>query len=134
MANVSVERFRKLTQALKDEVFALAIAELNDSAEDLARIMRSVVAFEEGDLRESIKVIPDKAKATVVRVVAGSGKTMVRSGAKGRPYNYARAVEFGTVDTRAQPFFFPTYRLRKKKMRTRMKRKITASIKKRSAE
>jgi hypothetical protein len=34
----------------------------------------------------------------------------------------------------AKPFFFPSYRLRKKKIVATMKRRITASIKKRSAE
>ena len=35
---------------------------------------------------------------------------------------------------KARPFFLPTYRLMKKKMISSMKRKLAATIKKRSAE
>ena len=68
-----------------------------------------------------------------VRIVAGGNMT-IRPGLSGKPYDYVRADEFGTVKMPARPFFFPTYRLRKKKMIADMKRRLTASIKQRSAE
>jgi HK97 gp10 family phage protein len=133
MANVSVERFKKLTEDLKKEVHALAVDELNKSAQELVATMDSVAPRGvTGDLIHSIRVVPGKVD-TVVRVVAG-GELTIRRSVSSKPYDYARADEFGTVHMPAKPFFFPTYRLMKKKMRARMKRKITASIKKRSAE
>ena len=52
-----------------------------------------------------------------------------------KAYDYARAVEYGTAEgVPAQPFFFPTYRLMRKKMRSAMRRKITKTIKQYSAE
>lgn len=130
--NKSLERFKALTEELKKEVLDGAIAELNSQAQDLASLIESVAPEHEGTLKTTVKVVPDK-KPTTVRIVAGGYKT-VRKSVSSKPYDYARADEFGTVDMKARPFFFPTYRLRKKKIISAMKRKITASIKKRSAE
>lgn len=132
MANASVERFRKLTEELKKEVHDLAVSELLKRATELAGLIESVAPVDEGGLKTTIKVVPGK-KDTIVRIVAGGQKT-VRPGVSSKPYDYARADEFGTVNMPARPFFFPTYRLQRKKIRAAMKRKITASIKKRSAE
>lgn len=130
--NASVERFKKLTEELQAEVHALAVAELNAQAHGLAELIEAVAPEHEGVLKTTVKVVPGK-KDTVVRVVAG-GRLTVRPAVSSKPYDYARADEFGTQKMPAKPFFFPTYRLRKKKIVSAMKRKITASIKKRSAE
>lgn len=130
--NKSVLAFKKLTEALRKEVHDLAVAELNAQANDLAALIESVAPEHEGVLKTTVKVVPGKTD-TVVRVVAG-GRATVRKGVSSKDYDYARADEFGTVNMPAKPFFFPTYRLKKKKIRSAMKRKITASIKKRSAE
>ena len=136
MANKSVEAFKRLSENLQKEVHALAVQELNTQAGILASTIERVAPVSEdiggGALRHSVRVIPGK-KDTIVRVVAG-GKLTIRPSVSSTPYDYARADEFGTVNMPAQPFFFPTYRLMKKKMRATMKRKITRSIKKRSAE
>lgn len=137
--NASVERFRLLTEELKREVHANAVAELNRQAELLRQSIESVAPVYQGEplpgtepgaLKTTVKLIPDRSKDTVVRVVAGGPET-TREGRK--PYDYSRAVEFGTVEMAARPFFFPTYRLMKKRMISTMKRRITASIKKYSA-
>lgn len=127
--NKSVELFRQLTENLKKEVHDLAVAELNSQADQLVSLIASVAPKgETGDLSESVRKVADKEKDTIVRVVAGGHLTIEGSG-----YDYARAMEFGTQDIKPQPFFYPTYRLRKKKIIAAMKRKIVASIKKRSA-
>jgi len=131
-ANASVERFRKLTEELKKEVFDLAVSELNVQADELIAVMKSVVPVDEGDLSNSIRKVPGKSP-TQVRIVAG-GSATTKAGSGGKPYDHARAIEFGTTEMPAEPFFFPSYRLKKKKMISSMKRKLTASIKKRSAE
>ena len=122
----------------------LAVQELNAQAQDLAQTIASVAPVYQGistgpsgpvagALKHSVRVVPDRSKDTIVRVVAG-GELTIRPSVSSKPYDYARADEFGTVHMHAQPFFFPTYRLRKKKIIAAMKRKIAASIKKRSAE
>jgi HK97 gp10 family phage protein len=141
MANASVERFRKLTEDLQKEVHVLAVQELNAQAKDLAETIQSVSpvyagisssGVVSGALKHSVRVVPGK-RDTLVRIVAG-GELTTRPAVSGQPYDYARADEFGTVNMKPTPFFFPTYRLRKKKIIAQMKRKIAASIKKRSAE
>jgi HK97 gp10 family phage protein len=133
MANASVERFRKLTQTLQQEVHDTAVTELLNQALDLAQTIESVAPVgETGDLQHTVHVVPGKTD-TVVRVVAG-GVLTTRPSVSSTPYDYARADEFGTREMPARPFFFPTYRLKKKKMISAIKRRITAAIKKRSAE
>ncbi|MGY3609929.1 MULTISPECIES: HK97-gp10 family putative phage morphogenesis protein [unclassified Bradyrhizobium] len=130
----SAEQFRRLTEELKAEVHREAVDELNAQADNLARQIELVAPRgPTGNLEHSVAKVPDRKTDTVVRIVAG-GRLTIRPSVSSKPYDYARADEFGTVNMRAQPFFFPTYRLNKKKMISAMKRKIRASIKKRSAE
>jgi HK97 gp10 family phage protein len=133
MANKSVERFRALTQELKDEVHSEAVKELNAQADNMVRVMISAAPHDTGNLEHSVRKVPDRTKDTTVRVAAG-GRLTIRKSVSGKPYDYARGDEFGTLKMAAKPFFFPTYRLLKKRMISSMKRRINASIKKRSAE
>lgn len=138
----SLERFRKLTDDMKQQVHINAVAELNRQATVLKEAIESVAPIYEGPplpgvqpgaLKHSVNVRPDRSKDTVVRVVAG-GYLTVRPSVSGQPFDYARADEFGTQKMKAQPFFFPTYRLMKKKIIAQMKRRIATQIKKYSAE
>jgi HK97 gp10 family phage protein len=131
--NKSVERFKALTQELKNEVHVEAVQELNAQADGLVRVMVSAAPHDKGNLEHSVRKVPDRAKDTTVRVVAG-GRLTIRPGVSSKAYDYARGDEFGTVKMSAKPFFFPSYRLKKKSMISAMKRRINASIKKRSAE
>ena len=133
MTNKSVEAFRKLTIDMQRQVFNDAVAELNASADSLVTTMKSVVKHgPTGNLGNSIRKQAG-SKPTIVRVMAGGAST-TRKGGGGKPYDYARAVEFGTVHMTAEPFFFPTFRLMRKAMRSSMRRKITKRIKQYSAE
>jgi len=138
--NQSVERFKALTEERKRTVHNNAVNELHEQASYLKDIIASVApvyhgpslpGVDPGALRASIKVVPDRSKDTVVRIVAGGPTTIHPAGT---PYDYARGVEFGTHNMRAEPFFFPTYRLLKKKIIAGMKRRITREITKYSAE
>lgn len=129
--NKSVEAFKKLTEDMQMQIFGDAVAELNDQADALVGRMKSVVKHgPTGNLASSIRKESTR-RPTIVRVRAGGATTMVTT--EQRPYDYARAVEFGTQKMSAEPFFFPTYRLMKKSMRAAMRRKITADIKQYSA-
>lgn len=153
----SVERFKRLTRELQLEVAREAIAELDAAADELVEQMQAVVPVgKTGNLRKSIrKATTDrptrvkilaggplttkefrKGAAFARDVVLGSGDTRgIAKGGSGRlKYDYSRAIEFGTKDQPAHPFFWPSWRLRRKRIKSRMRRKITATIKKRSAE
>jgi HK97 gp10 family phage protein len=131
--NQSVLRFRRLTEQLQAEVHKEAVDELNAQADNLVRLDILAAPHDEGNLEHSVRKVPDRKKDTVVRVVAG-GRLTIRPSVSSKPFDYARADEFGTVKMSARPFFFPTYRLTKKKMISAMKRRITKAIKNRSAE
>lgn len=86
-----------------------------------------------GALRDSVRLEerPNGSKFAVRIMVGGpTTKKDVVNGKAGTPYkyDYARAVEFGTVKTKAHPFFFPIYRARKKDIRAAMKRAIRKSV------
>lgn len=130
--NKSVEAFKKLTKDLQQEIHDAAVKELNAQGNTLVSQMISAAPEDTGNLSHSVRKIAGKSD-TQIRIVAG-GVLTIRPSVSSKPFDYARADEFGTVHMGQQPFFFPTYRLMKKKMISTMKRKITASIKKRSAE
>jgi HK97 gp10 family phage protein len=133
MANKSVERFRKLTLDMQRQVYNDAITELPAQAATLVTMMKAVVAHgPTGHLANSIRQQPGP-RPTIVKVMAGGASTTTPGAAGRPPYDYARAVEFGTVKISAQPFFFPTFRLMRKRMRSSMRNKITRTIKKYSA-
>lgn len=130
--NQSVERFKKLTKDLQKEVHDAAVAELNSQGDTLVSQMIAAAPEDTGNLSHSVRKIAGKSD-TQIRIMAG-GVLTIRPSVSSKPFDYSRADEFGTRNMPAKPFFFPTYRLMKKKMISSMKRKITASIKKRSAE
>jgi HK97 gp10 family phage protein len=132
VTNKSVEAFRRLTVDMQANILKDALAELDAQADGLVSRMKSVVVHgPTSALANSIRKAPGR-RETQVRVMAGGAST-TRSGG-GKPYDYARAVEFGTEKVSAQPFFFPTFRLMRKAMQSSMRRKITKRIKQYSAE
>lgn len=83
-----------------------------------------------GALKASVRVEegkPTPNKAIVVAVKAGNATT--KKDSAGGAYDYGRAVEFGTQNMPAQPFFFPIYRARRKGIRQAVKKKIKGAVK-----
>lgn len=118
---------------MQRQIFKDAVSELNTQSDALMRLMRATVVHgPTSNLANSIRKEPGK-KETVVVIRAG-GATTTTQVSGGKSYDYARAVEFGTEKVNAQPFFFPSYRLSRKSMRSAMRRKITKTIKQYSAE
>ena len=79
-----------------------------------------------GALRASIRVekgTPTPKKAIVVKIMAGGPTTRKAN------YDYARAVEFGTQEVKAQPFFYPIWRARRKEVRAAVKKAIKSAVK-----
>ena len=130
--NDSVRKLDQLlTRQLPKELHDLAVEELNKQAEKLRQAIAAAAPVHEGTLRTTVKTVPGK-KDTTVRIVAG-GRETVRESVSSKPYDYARADEFGTVNMPAQPFFFPTYNRMKRQIKEEMKAKVALNIKKYSA-
>ena len=135
--NASMQRFKQLSEELQLEIRRDAIAELVEQSDILMQQMKAAVPVgETGNLRASIRREVGK-KGNRIVIKAGGALTTVQhraasvraTGRATAPYDYSMGVEFGTQDMGAQPFFWPSWRLRKKKIRSAMKRRITANIK-----
>lgn len=171
--NVSVERFKKLTEDLQKECLQIAKQELGNQADRLVGVMKSVCPVhadpppQPGLLRNSIAWTfgtppPTRATQAIRPKTPKSGSEFVATVYAGDDEAYYAAwVEFGTQahslskgastsreghrrskrqgqgpqhpGSVAKPFFWPSYRLLKKSMRSTMKRRLSTAIKKRSA-
>ncbi len=120
----------KAAAPVKDTLFTQA-ALLASEIRSLAPV--DTAAEHPGALRASVRVeegAPTARKAFVVRVKAGGEKTAGADGkGSAKPYDYARANEFGTQKMAAQPFFFPVYRARKKEIRGATRKAIKDAVK-----
>lgn len=101
---------------------------LDRSADELVTAQRSLAPTDDGTLKASIQWHEsDELKRTIT---AGGPTTTrpVRSGTSAT-YDYALAQEFGTTKMPANPFFWPGYRLLRKRIRNRIKRAISNAVK-----
>jgi len=101
-----------------------------EGADRVVATARSLVPRDSGELAASIHhtgIKPTKRGGIRVSIVAGSDETRV---GKGGMFQKARLVEFGTVKTPAQPFFFPAWRLNRRSIRSSMSRAMKAAIRK----
>jgi HK97 gp10 family phage protein len=132
--NQSVKQFQALLSQLPPAVKGPLRAEIFSQAHELRNAMLFAVpvggtrgklgAGREGGgaLRDSIRVETSDRSDMRALVRAGGPTTTVRG------YDYALAQEFGTSKTRAQPFFWPTYRAKKKAIRKAIKDAAKAAI------
>ena len=122
-----VEGVDKLRRRLVDEIpkdvrTALEAAML-DSATVIVAGARLRVPVESGELRDTIRhgdVKVGKRGGLYVAITAGE---RTKNG-----YNTARIVEFGTMDTPAQPFLLPAYRVNRRRATARMRRAVRDAI------
>ena len=83
---------------------------------------------ETGALLASIRMYPGRAPGSWVVEAGGPTTTKpVRKGVKST-YDYALGAEFGTEDTTATPFFWPSYRSQKRPAKGRATRALTKAI------
>lgn len=118
---------RKLTVELPRDIDIAVRASMEKGAQELVDMMKRLCPVDRGDLRDSIGWTWGEAPKGA-KVYAASGNAALRLivyAGNDRAF-YARMVEFGTMRTPAQPFFFPSYR----SMRTRIKRRIIRELKK----
>lgn len=131
--NLSVKQFQDLMARIPKVVAQELKGSVRSEGERLAGVMRSAVSKGtdgRNELLESIRV-EDGRRPLQVLVKAGGPLTTkeVRKGS-GATYDYANANEFGTEKMAAQPFFWPSYRLMKKRIRAGIARKARKAIEK----
>lgn len=111
MSRASVDQLRAQLSAISRQTEAAAQSAVEKAAQTLAGAMRERVPIRKGELAKSIVV--SRINASRYRVQAGgqlTTKSENSSAGAEKPYDYARATEFGTVKEAAEPFFYSTYR------------------------
>ncbi|MER8637655.1 HK97-gp10 family putative phage morphogenesis protein [Mesorhizobium sp. M1365] len=127
MANNGLRDFERRLKALPAAAKRAAKVALDTSANELVAAQRSLAPREDGTLQASIQW---RQTAELTRsITAGGDTTTVAARAGDGDYDYALGQEFGTQNMPANPFFWPAFRLTKKRIRARIKRAITKGIK-----
>lgn len=133
---------RRLTQTIPAHLEKATAAAMEQGAEEIVAMMRRLVPVDSGALRDSIgwtwgdaptgAMVLGKSKA-----VGGDGRKVITiyAGTRDKKLGdldafYVRFVEFGTQKgAKAQPFFFPSYRALRKRVRGRITRQMRKAIK-----
>ncbi len=143
MAIIGLERLkRKLTVTIPAHVEKATADAMEQGAEEMVGMMKRLVPVDTGALRDSIgwtwgdapagAMVLGKSKASggqgrkVITIYAGNLQTMVGSR---NQFQLARLQEFGTQAMNAQPYFFPSYRALRKRVRGRITRNMKKAIK-----
>lgn len=134
-------RLTRKLQLIPKKVIQAAEASLEASAEELVQLMRRLAPKDSGDLAASIGWTWGEAPkgALVIGTFRGKGGSTrakanlvitVYAGGKGPGFDafYARFQEFGTVKMRANPFFFPAYRAKRRQIRSKLTRDVKKAI------
>lgn len=137
---------RKLTKAIPAAAYRRVKEALEESANEAVAAMKRLAPVDDGDLQMSISWTwgdaPKGALAIATSKASADGMRITIYAGGGDAF-YARFVEFGTAPhvngglyagskhpgTRAQPFFFPGWRMVRRKVKGRVTRNIKRAIK-----
>jgi len=145
----NAKRFKGKISKLPKAVADAARSAMEEGAQEIVEAMKRLVPVDQGDLRDSINWCwgePPKGSSGILSIggkgggINGNKITIFAGDDKAF---YARFIEFGThphaqggqfpgtqsPGTRAQPFFYPTWRAYKRRAKSRISRKVNAAIK-----
>jgi HK97 gp10 family phage protein len=121
-------RLRDMPDRVRLELGAGAVA----AAEEVAGVIRTLAPEDEGALVASVAVT-GPGQATPPYSQPGGSMTVPANAAAvtvgGPDVRYPHLVEFGTTKAAAQPFFWPGYRLAKKRAADKIKAAMRRAIK-----
>lgn len=126
------DRLERHLDAIPRAVKAAVVPALTKSGQDLATMQRVLAPRDSGDLQNSIAVTLPGGTTPPYSQPGGSrtakeNEVLVTVG--NSDVRYPHLVEYGTATAAAQPYFWPAYRLLKKKMASRIKRAIAKAVK-----
>lgn len=129
------ERFDRILRAMPAETRKQLHKSVRKSAEELAAAQRSLAPVDTGALRASVRVIDGAEnlsdadrKALGDRLSPNDLSVFVAAGDE--KAFYATFVEFGSKARPASPFFFPAYRIQKKRITGRAAAAVRRAAKK----
>ncbi|MDR6101019.1 HK97 gp10 family phage protein [Agrobacterium larrymoorei] len=128
-----ISRVQQRLAMIPKNVRAALQPELIKNGNDLAVTARILAPRDSGALQESITVTPGGTatppySAPGGRVIVPELAVAVTAGNK--DVRYAHLVEHGTTEAPAQPFFWPAFRMMRKKISGRLKRAASTAVKK----
>ena len=118
---------KAIPNAVRDAVKPALIA----SAEETAAFQRALAPVDTGRLRDSIAVTPPGHPTPAYSQpggsrVAGDNEAVITVG--NSDVRYPHLVEYGSTEAPAQPFFWPAFRLNRKRAANRIKRAIGKAV------
>ena len=118
---------RSIPPAVKKAV----VPALQKSGSELVGAMRNLAPVDTGDLRDSIKyTMPGNSTPPYSQPggsrVAAENQVLVTAG--NTDVRYAHLQEYGTVNNPPHPFFWPAFRLKRKKLTGRIKRAVGKAV------
>lgn len=126
-----LKRLERRLMAIPRRVKEDVVPALLKSGEELADTMRRLAPEDEGDLKASIAVTaPGNSTPAYSQPggsrVAAENEVLVTAG--NSDVRYPHLQEYGTSHHEAQPFFWPAYRLLKKRLQARIKRGVGKAV------
>lgn len=144
-----LDRLKRTIAAMPKETRDEIRKGLDEGASEMVAVAKALAPRDSGDLVDSIDKTfgdyrPDNANVRGVGAGGGGHDLAVTIHAGDRKAWYASLVEFGTAPhvnkglfagtqhpgTAAQPYFFPAYRLTRKRMKSKLSRAMRRAIKK----
>lgn len=129
--SAQLSRLSKKLEAMPERVRESVAPALEKSGNELVGKMRHLAPEETGALERSITVTPGGQSTPPYSQPGGShmvpvGAVAITAG--NAEVRYAHLQEYGTTDAPAQPFFWPAYRLLRKRMLNRTKRALRKAV------
>ena len=129
--SAQLDRLNRRLRAIPVTVKKAVVPALQQSGSELVGAMRQLVPVDTGDLRDSIKyTMPGNAAPPYSQPggsrVAAENQVLVTAGNDG--VRYPHLVEYGTAHAPAQPYFWPAFRLKRKKLANRIKRSVAKAV------
>lgn len=127
-----IKRFQQRMQAIPKAVRKATEPALMTSAYEIADMAEQLAPEDTGDLKGSIAVT-GPGQQTPPYSQPGGAHTVPENAAAITAGNsdvrYPHLLEYGTSHHPAQPFFWPAYRMLKKRSASRIKRAMTKAVK-----
>ena len=130
--NASLKNFEKRMKAIPEAVREAVLPAIMRSADELADRMRHLAPEDEGDLKRSITVTGPGQTTPAYSQPGGSkvvGPLAATVTVGNKDVRYPHLLEYGTTKAAAQPFFWPAFRLGRKRMEARIKRAVNKAVK-----
>lgn len=130
---------RKLTKTIPQAVVDATVKAMEAGADEVVGMMRRLAPKDTGALAQSINwtwgeapkgsMVLGKSSPTrgglVIAIYAGDASTMV---GEREQFQLARLQEFGTQHMQAHPYFFPSWRTLRKRVRSRVTRQMRKAV------